>query len=193
MRALLFGRFYIFLFHVARNFSCTPQDGPRSAHTTTLWRKCSKRTLSILHCCHTFCSRRHNANYNFFSKDVYSFGLLLWFVQTPHFIITVALLHPVFLICRELITEQKPYSNIRSLKQLFQAVCIDKKRPDIPEECPLSLKTLITSCWHPNPSTLRSSPRMPFWKHSNFQFSLLSLSLSLSHYLQRKGPRLDRY
>jgi len=63
--------------------------------------------------------------------DVYSFGIIIW----------------------ETYTRQEPFSDSRqalSVEAFCEAVCEDM-RPEIPEDCPLSLKTLISNCWDPQP------------------------------------------
>jgi serine/threonine protein kinase len=62
--------------------------------------------------------------------DVYAFALVLW----------------------EACTRKKPYSHIKTLKQLQSEVCSFKKRPAIPDDIPKSLQKIIEDCWAPDPS-----------------------------------------
>ncbi|EAY01050.1 TKL family protein kinase [Trichomonas vaginalis G3] len=60
--------------------------------------------------------------------DVYSYGILLY----------------------ELLTSKIPFNGMTSL-QIMNAVCIEKKRPKIPDSAPEKLKFLINLCWSQNP------------------------------------------
>ncbi|KAH0787398.1 TKL family protein kinase [Histomonas meleagridis] len=60
--------------------------------------------------------------------DVYAFGILLW----------------------EILTEEIPFENMTSF-QVMTAVCIQKKRPEIPSNTSQGLSQLISSCWEHNP------------------------------------------
>lgn len=62
--------------------------------------------------------------------DVYSFGLILWF----------------------LLTTKEPYEEFEDLDAFSRAICLQHVRPKIPEKCDPGLKDLITRCWHSNPS-----------------------------------------
>jgi len=62
--------------------------------------------------------------------DVYSFGLILWF----------------------LLMKEEPFTEFQELEPFTKAICIDKMRPPIPDTCNPNLKTLIENCWHPNPN-----------------------------------------
>ena len=62
--------------------------------------------------------------------DVYSFGIVMF----------------------EILTGTDPWEDIQSLVDLVDAVCIEKRRPPLPQDIPTSLKTLIHSLWHPEPS-----------------------------------------
>lgn len=63
--------------------------------------------------------------------DVYSFGLILWFLYT----------------------KQEPYSEFDDLDTFSRAVCLQHVRPVIPEDCNPRLRDLITRCWHPTPES----------------------------------------
>lgn len=62
--------------------------------------------------------------------DVYSFGLILWF----------------------LLTTKEPYEEYEDLDLFSRAVCLQHVRPPIPDKCDPGLRDLITRCWHPNAS-----------------------------------------
>jgi len=68
--------------------------------------------------------------------DIYSFGMILW----------------------QLFTRQKPLSSLgangENLEPIQFAIKIayEKIRPEIPTECPLNIKNLITKCWDHCPS-----------------------------------------
>jgi len=62
--------------------------------------------------------------------DVYSFGLILWF----------------------LLSRKEPYEEFDDLPTFTHAICIQQHRPTIPQDCDPGLKDLIVRCWHPNPS-----------------------------------------
>lgn len=61
--------------------------------------------------------------------DVYAFALVLW----------------------EAVTRQKPYAHVKTLKQLQQEVCAQRKRPALPTDVPDSLQAIIGECWAPDP------------------------------------------
>eukprot|EP01129_Flabellula_baltica_P016605 TRINITY_DN896_c0_g2_i1.p1 TRINITY_DN896_c0_g2~~TRINITY_DN896_c0_g2_i1.p1 ORF type:complete len:462 (+),score=107.21 TRINITY_DN896_c0_g2_i1:181-1566(+) len=61
--------------------------------------------------------------------DVYSFGIVLW----------------------ELLTRDEPYSEHDDFSVFRKAVCEDRERPPIPEDCPERWADLMKSCWHHNP------------------------------------------
>eukprot|EP01114_Cavostelium_apophysatum_P012082 TRINITY_DN2680_c0_g1_i2.p1 TRINITY_DN2680_c0_g1~~TRINITY_DN2680_c0_g1_i2.p1 ORF type:complete len:334 (-),score=76.92 TRINITY_DN2680_c0_g1_i2:726-1727(-) len=62
--------------------------------------------------------------------DVYSFGLILWF----------------------LLVKKEPYEEYEDLDVFSRAVCLQHVRPKIPDNCDPGLRDLITRCWHPNPA-----------------------------------------
>jgi len=61
--------------------------------------------------------------------DTYSFGIILW----------------------ELFTRDVPYAHHNNFDTFYKAVCIDGERPVVPDDCPSSLRHLMTSCWDHNP------------------------------------------
>jgi len=64
--------------------------------------------------------------------DVYSFGIILW----------------------EIYTREEPYQDSRqslSVEAFCDAVSNECLRPEIPEECPVNIKTLILDCWESDP------------------------------------------
>lgn len=63
--------------------------------------------------------------------DVYSFGIILW----------------------ELVTCETPYPDINDLKEVYDEIVVNGKRPPIPENCPIKLAQLMEQCWHPDPHT----------------------------------------
>eukprot|EP01119_Soliformovum_irregulare_P002302 TRINITY_DN12587_c0_g1_i2.p1 TRINITY_DN12587_c0_g1~~TRINITY_DN12587_c0_g1_i2.p1 ORF type:complete len:647 (-),score=160.39 TRINITY_DN12587_c0_g1_i2:54-1964(-) len=63
------------------------------------------------------------------SADVYSFGIVLW----------------------ELATEQEPYSDINTLKDLINYVVTEGKRLFIPDDFCDQLRFLLQACWHADP------------------------------------------
>lgn len=68
--------------------------------------------------------------------DVYSFGIVVW----------------------ELYTMKGPYEGMfNCLEDFIDAIIGDEERPDIPAECPITLRSLIESCWQTDP-TVRSVP-----------------------------------
>jgi len=104
-----------------------------------------------------------NKSYNE-SADLYSFGIVLW----------------------ELLTRHDPFPNIDNFDTMVQSVCVNKERPIIPDDCPPTLKKLITDCWSPQPearptfsellrtnvfdkviieSTLHDENGRKFWEH----------------------------
>lgn len=58
--------------------------------------------------------------------DVYAFGLILW----------------------ELLTTEEPYPYFANLDELIEAVCRQKERPPLPDDCPTALRQLIQACWY---------------------------------------------
>jgi len=62
--------------------------------------------------------------------DVYSFGLILWF----------------------LVTTKEPYEEFDDLETFARAVCINRVRPAIPPTTDPGLRDLIQRCWAPNPA-----------------------------------------
>ncbi len=69
-----------------------------------------------------------------FKVDVYSFGM----------------------VCYEILTGCVPFFNIK-LMDLRKRIK-DGLRPDMPEECPEQLSTLVRSCYHPDPEARPSFP-----------------------------------
>jgi serine/threonine protein kinase len=63
-----------------------------------------------------------------FKVDIYSFGML----------------------CYEILTGRRPFYNI-TLTDLRKRV-LESLRPELPEECPSILATMIKRCWEPDPS-----------------------------------------
>jgi len=64
--------------------------------------------------------------------DVYSFGIILW----------------------EIYTREEPYKDSRqklSLETFCEAVSHENLRPEIPNDCPTNIKTLILDCWEEDP------------------------------------------
>jgi len=59
-------------------------------------------------------------------RDVYSFGIILW----------------------EFLTRKEPFSEFKDWKAFKHAVCIQNKRPTIPDGCLPALRYLIERCWH---------------------------------------------
>lgn len=57
--------------------------------------------------------------------DVYSFGMVLW----------------------EMLTQERVFSDLPNLQQLMYAVIEERRRPEIPQNCPTSLRNLINACW----------------------------------------------
>jgi serine/threonine protein kinase len=83
--------------------------------------------------------------------DVYSFGLILWF----------------------LVTKKEPYEEYDDLDSFSHAVCLQQVRPVIPADCiprfPFyhffefpSLADLIRRCWDPRPSVRPSFSEIVF-------------------------------
>jgi len=70
-----------------------------------------------------------NKEYNE-SADVYSYGIVLW----------------------ELFTREDPFPNIENFDTMLEAVCRNNERPNIPDNCPATLKKLIQKCWSPKPN-----------------------------------------
>jgi serine/threonine protein kinase len=64
-----------------------------------------------------------------FTVDIYSFGM----------------------VCYEILTGCIPFFNCPSMRDLRKRIK-DGLRPDIPEQCPEQLSTLIQACYHPNPA-----------------------------------------
>ena len=62
--------------------------------------------------------------------DVYSFGMCLW----------------------EMLTQERVFADIPQLEKLMFAVVEEGRRPQIPPNCPTSLRNLITSCWDADPT-----------------------------------------
>jgi serine/threonine protein kinase len=66
--------------------------------------------------------------------DVYSFGIILW----------------------EIYTREVPYEDSRqslSLESFCDSVSNENMRPEIPETCPVNIKTLILDCWEADPDS----------------------------------------
>jgi serine/threonine protein kinase len=61
--------------------------------------------------------------------DVYSFGLILWFLLTKH----------------------EPYEDYDELESFTRDICVNRVRPFIPNDCDPSLRELIVKCWDHNP------------------------------------------
>lgn len=61
--------------------------------------------------------------------DVYSFGLVLW----------------------QICSRQELFPQFDNLDVFIKAICHDKLRPNIPQDCPHSLRDLIVACWQENP------------------------------------------
>jgi serine/threonine protein kinase len=64
--------------------------------------------------------------------DVYSFGIILW----------------------EIYTREEPYKDSRqnlSVETFCDAVSNENLRPEISEDCPINIKTLILDCWEEDP------------------------------------------
>mmetsp|Transcript_16269 Transcript_16269/g.63418 ORF Transcript_16269/g.63418 Transcript_16269/m.63418 type:complete len:730 (+) Transcript_16269:107-2296(+) len=70
--------------------------------------------------------------------DVYSFGIVLW----------------------EILTRAEPFQEFETFEQFRHAVCLEHARPQIPENCPSRLRTLIECCWLPNPERRPSFPEI---------------------------------
>ena len=63
--------------------------------------------------------------------DVYSFGLILWF----------------------LVAQREPYEEFDDLDTFTHAVCVKHHRPIIPQDTDPSLRYLIERCWNQDPSS----------------------------------------
>ena len=61
------------------------------------------------------------------ATDVYAFAIVLW----------------------EAIYKKKPYSHIKTLKQLKTEVCRQHVRPPVKNDIPESLQMILNQCWHP--------------------------------------------
>jgi hypothetical protein len=96
---------------------------------------------------------------------VYSYGIVLW----------------------EILTRDEPFSEYQSFDKFKEAICIRHVRPEIPADCEPSLRALMESCWHPDPSkrpsfkeiierlddvvidcAIRDENARQFWRINNF-------------------------
>ncbi len=81
-------------------------------------------------------SSESNLSLNYhFKVDVYSFGM----------------------VCYEILTGCVPFFNIIKMMDLRKRIK-DGLRPDMPEQCPKQLSTLIQFCYHPDPKARPSFP-----------------------------------
>jgi serine/threonine protein kinase len=90
-----------------------------------------------------------------FKVDIYSFGML----------------------CYEILTGRRPFYNI-TLTDLRKRV-LESLRPELPEECPSILATMIKRCWEPDPSARPSFSEI--CEVLRYQKALLILGANL-HY-----------
>jgi len=65
-----------------------------------------------------------------FKCDIYSYGIVLW----------------------EILTRDEPFSQYNAFDKFKEAICFRHERPEIPQDCVPSLKSLITRCWDPDPN-----------------------------------------
>eukprot|EP01087_Luapelamoeba_hula_P002734 TRINITY_DN1246_c0_g1_i1.p1 TRINITY_DN1246_c0_g1~~TRINITY_DN1246_c0_g1_i1.p1 ORF type:complete len:1072 (-),score=242.65 TRINITY_DN1246_c0_g1_i1:50-3265(-) len=71
--------------------------------------------------------------------DIYSFAICLWEIYTTKF----------------------PYEGMfNELDELVMAVAMDEERPEIPADCPVTLRDLIESCWATDPKSRPSFRRI---------------------------------
>jgi hypothetical protein len=70
-----------------------------------------------------------------FKADVYSFAL----------------------VCYELLTGEQPFEG-EKMGELFKRITVDRLRPELPDECPSRLASLIQRCWEHDP---RERPNLP--------------------------------
>ncbi|CAK9189111.1 unnamed protein product [Sphagnum troendelagicum] len=100
-------------------------------------------------------STKSNLTLNYhFKVDVYSFGM----------------------VCYEILTGCVPFFKISKMKVLRKRIK-DGLRPDMPEQCPKQLSTLIQSCYHPDPKARPSFPDICVeLRHIMFSFMVNSTS-----------------
>jgi serine/threonine protein kinase len=98
-------------------------------------------------------------------------GLLLTGLSTP------LIAHPFkadvysfALVCYEMLTGEQPFEG-EKMGDLFKRITVDRLRPELPDECPSRLASLIRRCWEHDP---RERPNLPeIWRELRYMKGLL--------------------
>jgi serine/threonine protein kinase len=62
------------------------------------------------------------------------------------------------LVCYEILTGKRPFEGERMGELLKKRITIDRLHPELPEQCPTRLASLIQRCWEHDP---RERPDFP--------------------------------